>query len=78
MTANGFVVDAPRGYVARTNGMETRRRSVGSMPSRTGDLAALSLRPLLVEYCEEPSVIADTLAGRVHVEWETGNRGVLS
>jgi hypothetical protein len=50
----------------------------GRCPSRTGDLAALSLRPLLVEYCEEPSVIADTLAGRVHVKWETGNRGVLS
>ena len=50
----------------------------GRCPSRTGNLAARSLRPLLVEYCEEPSVIADTLAGRVHVEWETGNTGVLS
>src|ERR1700758_1756930 len=31
-----------------------------------------------VEYGKERSVIADTFAGRVHVEWETGERAALT
>src|ERR1700740_496204 len=33
---------------------------------------------LSVEYGKERSVIADTFAGRVHVEWEAGERAAMT
>ena len=46
------------------------------------DRALTAVHPLgeqpLVEAGTEPAVIADTFAGRVHVEWETGDRAAVT
>jgi hypothetical protein len=53
----------------KRNGMSTDRAVAAPHP--TGE-------QLSVEYGKERSVIADTFAGRVHVEWEAGERAAMT
>ncbi|MBV8736464.1 MAG: hypothetical protein JO007_04240, partial [Alphaproteobacteria bacterium] len=53
----------------KRNGMSTDRAVAAPHP--------MGEQPL-VEYGKERSVIADTFAGRVHMEWEAGERAAMT
>jgi hypothetical protein len=63
MTLDPAVDSGKLANLCKRKGMSTDRTLTAAHPAG---------EQTLVEYGQERAVIADTFAGRVHVEWETG------